>query len=164
CVLFFYFAYQHRTFTKNNIMNKEVWQSILSLESQEYVKNLFKKIFDNDLSTVRAKEINSSVKQAREYFRNADNASFSVRPLLVYYGISSLSRALTLLMTKRGGEEILKAGHGLTTENWSNELSGDLNIALKKIGDLKVRTKSGLFSDFINGTGNIMTFHVNSSG
>jgi YaaC-like protein len=145
-------------------MNKEVWQSLLSLESQEFVKNLFNRIFKNNLNTRRAKEINSSAKQAREYFRNASNSSFSVRPLLVFYGVSSLSRALTLLMTKNGGEEGLTAGHGLTTENWSNELSGNLNTALKKIGNLKVKTTSGLFTDFINGTGNIMTFHIRSSG
>ncbi|WCO03622.1 YaaC family protein [Psychroserpens ponticola] len=145
-------------------MNKEVWQSLLSLESQEYVKNIYKKIFDNTLNTRRAKEINSSAKQAREYFRNANNASFSVRPLLVFYGVSSLSRALTLFMKQRGGEEGLTAGHGLTTESWSNELSGDLNLTLKKIGDLKVKTTAGLFTDFINTTENIMSFHISSSG
>ena len=145
-------------------MNNEIWQKLLSLESQEVVKNMFVKIHDNELNTKRAKEINSSAKQAREYFRNASTSSFSVKPLLVFYGVSSLSRSLTLLLKKRGGEEGLTAGHGITTEDWSNELSGDLSTALKKIGDLKVKTTSGLFTDFINETDNIMIFHVRSSG
>lgn len=147
-----------------NIMNIEIWQKLLSLESQEVVKSMFLKIHGNELNTKRAKEINSSAKQAREYFRNASTSSFSVRPLLVFYGVSSLSRSLTLLMKKRGGEESLTAGHGITTEDWSNELSGDLSIALKKIGDLQVKTTSGLFTEFISETNNVMNFHVNSSG
>lgn len=145
-------------------MDNEVWQKLLSLESQEVVKNMFSKIHDNELSSRRAKEINSSAKQAREYFRNASNSSFSVRPLLVFYGVSSLSRSLTLLMKKNGGEEKLTAGHGLTTEDWSSELSGDLSTALKRIGDLRVRTTSGLFMDFLHETENRMNFHVRSSG
>ena len=144
-------------------MNNEVWQKLLSLESQEVVKNLFSKIHGNVLNTRRTKEINSSAKQAREYFRNASTSSFSVRPLLVFYGVSSLARSLTLLMKKKGGEEVLIAGHGLTTENWSKELSGDLNSAIKGIGDLRVRTTSGLFTDFIRETENRMNFHVRSS-
>ncbi|WP_405201668.1 YaaC family protein [Dokdonia sp. LLG6352-1] len=145
-------------------MNIEVWQQLLSLESQEVVKKMFLKIHGNELNTKRAKEINSSAKQAREYFRNASLSSFSVRPLLVFYGVSSLSRSLTLIMKKRGGEERLTAGHGITTEDWSNELSGDLNTSLKKIGNLKVKTTSGLFTDFIKETDNIMNCHVRSSG
>lgn len=145
-------------------MNTEIWQKLLALESQEVVKSMFFKINGNQLNTRRAKEINSSAKQAREYFRNASLSSFTVRPLLVFYGVSSLSRSLTLLMKKRGGEEGLIAGHGIATEDWSNILSGDLNISLKKIGDLKVKTTSGLFTDFINETDNIMNFHVRSSG
>ncbi len=46
-------------------MNNEIWQKLLSLESQEVVKNMFLKIHDNELNTKRAKEINSSAKQAR---------------------------------------------------------------------------------------------------
>lgn len=145
-------------------MNKEIWQSLISLENQEYVKSVYHKSFNKSLNSRRAKEINSSAKQAREYFRNANNSTFSVRPLLVFYGVTCLSRSLTLLMTKNGGEESLTAGHGLTTDNWSTELSGNLSSALKNIGNLKVKTTSGLFTDFINGTENIMNFHVRSSG
>lgn len=144
-------------------MNSEVWQKLLSLESQEVVKNLFSKMHKNKLNTRRAKEINSSAKQAREYFRNASNSDFSVKPLLSFYGISSLSRSLILLMNKNGGEERLSVGHGLATEGWSRILAGDLNKALEGIGELKIRTTSGLFTDFIRETENRMNFHVNSS-
>jgi len=145
-------------------MDNEIWQKLLSLESQEVVKNMFLKIHGNELNTRRAKEIISSAKQAREYFRNASTSSFSVRPLLVFYGVSSLSKSLTLLMKRNGGEEVLTPAHGLTTEDWSSVLSGDINTALKNIGDLKIKTTSGLFTDFIRETENIMTFHINSSG
>lgn len=106
-------------------MDQEIGQKFLSLESQKLVKEMFLNIDGHELNTRRASEINSSAKQAREYFVNAGTSSFSVRPLLAFYGVSSLSRSLTLLLKKKGGEESLTAGHGLTTESWSTDLSGN---------------------------------------
>jgi hypothetical protein len=45
--------------------------------------------------------------QAREFFRNSDAAANSVKPLLTFYGVASLVRALTLLLRRDGGEECL---------------------------------------------------------
>lgn len=144
-------------------MDQEVWQQLLSLESQEVVKKMFKTIHGNDLNTRRANEINSAARQAREYFRNVSNSSFSVRPLLAFYGVSSLTRSLALLVKKNGGEESLTAGHGLNTVDWSTQLSGEINITIKNLSNLKVKSSSGLFMDFLRATENIMCFHVNSS-
>ena len=73
--------------------NQEVKQQLLQLENRDVVKKWFKKIHNRELSTLRAKEINAAAKQSAEYFRNAENASYSVRPLLTYYGVYTLSRA-----------------------------------------------------------------------
>ena len=64
------------------------------------------------------------------YFRNADNSDHSVRPLLTFYGVTCLSRALLLLLKTDGGEEGLNAGHGIETVGWGDVMSGDTAAAL----------------------------------
>jgi hypothetical protein len=145
-------------------MNVTIWHKLLSLESRDVVSQWFLKLHRNELSARRAKEIIASARQAREFFTSASNASHAVRPLLAFYGVASLSRALALLFRKNGGEEGLTKGHGLETVTWSKSLSGDLNQALVSIGGLRVRSCSGLFSDLIVETKNRMAMHVNSSG
>jgi len=144
-------------------MNQEIWQQLLSLESQDMVKKWFNCIHGHDLNSRRANEINSAAKQAREYFRNADSSSYSVRPLLTFYGVASLGRSLSLLLRKSGGEEGLAGGHGITINNWNSILSGDLGLALKKLESLEVCTCSGLFNDLLNATSNRMSIHVRSA-
>lgn len=75
-------------------MDKEIWQQLLSLEDRDVTQQWFSKLHGRKLNVRRAKEINAAAKQAREYFRNASNSNYSVRPLLTYYGVASLSRAL----------------------------------------------------------------------
>ncbi len=49
-------------------MENEVWQQLLSLESRDIVQQWYMQINHKELNMRRAKEINSSSKQAREYF------------------------------------------------------------------------------------------------
>lgn len=145
--------------------NQEVKQQLLQLENRDIVKRWFKKIHNRELNTSRAKEINAAAKQSAEYFRNAENASYSVRPLFTYYGVYALSRALVLLFKKQGGENTLKEGHGLGTENWSNILVGDdTSSRLGDIGRLRVKSSKGLFTDLMKETDNHITIHINSAG
>lgn len=144
-------------------MNNEIWQQLLSLENRDITQKWFNQIHGRELNLRRSTEINAASKQAREYFRNASNASNTVRPLLTFYGVASLSRALLLLLRCNGGEETLKAGHGLMTVDWANTLSGDLTKGISSLGDLKVATCSGLFSDFLNETENRISIHIDSS-
>lgn len=132
------------------------------MESRDITQQWFNRIHSRKLNSRRAKEINASAKQAREFFRNAANSNYSVRPLLTFYGVASLSRALLLLLKRNGGEEGLTAGHGLETVGWRGILSGDMASGLKRIGELKIRTRAGLFSDFVKNTNNRMSIHVNS--
>ena len=78
-------------------MNKlKINQQLLQLESREIVKRWFNIIHGRELNDLRIKEINAAAKQSREFFRNAEIASYTVRPLLTFYGISTLSKALIL--------------------------------------------------------------------
>jgi hypothetical protein len=65
-------------------------------------------------------------------------------------------------MKVSGGEGSLTAGHGLETVGWGAVLSGETADGLKKLGELKLRTRAGLFSDFVRHTNNRISIHVNS--
>lgn len=144
-------------------MNHEIWQQLLSLESMDLCREWFLKIHGRELNARRATEINSAAKQAREYFTNANAANNSVRPLLTFYGVASLSRSLLLLLRRDGGEETLAGGHGLHTVDWSQQLSGDPAKGLALLPQLKIQTCSGLFSDFIESTRNRISIHASTS-
>ncbi len=145
-------------------MNQEIWQQLLSLESRDITQQLFARIHSRELNARRAREINAAAKQAREYFRNVSNSNYTVRPLLTFYGVASLSRALLLLLKTEGGEEGLTVGHGIETVGWGDVMSGDTAAGLTRLGDLKIRRRSGLFSDFVTHTNNRVSIHVNSAG
>ena len=143
-------------------MNQEIWQQLLSLESRDITQQRFSQIYSRELNARRAREINAAAKQAREYFINASSSDYTVRPLLTFYGVASLSRALLLLLKVKGGEEGLTAGHGLETVGWGDVMSGDIASGLTRLGDLKIRTRAGLFSDFVTYTKNRVSIHVSS--
>ena len=109
-------------------MNQEIWQQLLSLENRDVTQQRFERIHSRELNARRAREINAAAKQAREYFRNANNANYSVRPLLTFYGVACLSRALLLLLKVDGGEEGLTASHGLETAYRCSPISTLLKV------------------------------------
>ena len=103
------------------------------------------------------------MRQAREYFKNAETSDLSVRPLLTFYGIACLGRTLLLLMKKNGGEETIAPAHGLEAVGWSEVMSGDLSKSLKDLGNLTVRIRRGLFSEFLIRSKNTTLRHWRSS-
>ena len=148
----------------NELPNPDIWQRLLSLESRDIVQRWFVKTHSRQLSARRAREINASARQAREFFRNANNSYYSVRPLLTFYGVACLSRALLLFLKVDGGEEGLSNGHGLETVRWGNVMSGNTASALGRLGELRIRRRGGLFSDFMKYTENRISIHINSAG
>ena len=66
-------------------------------------------------------------------------------------------------MKPKGGEEGLTAGHGLETSGWRNVMNGSASEDLKKLGDLKIIRRSGLFSDFLVHVRNATLLHQNSA-
>ncbi len=139
------------------------WQRLIGLESRDTVTAWHGKLTKRELSARRTKEITSAAKQAREFFRNAFAADYSVRPLLAFYGVASLSRALALLLRRNGGEETLPRSHGLSAVNWSGVMSGDLSPGLSALGSLEIGTTAGLFASFLEETRNTLCVHVRSS-
>lgn len=144
-------------------MNSETWQQLLSLESRDIVSDWFFKLHGRALNAQRAGEIIAAARQGREFFRTASLSSNVVRPLLTYYGVRSLSLAITLLFKRQGGLETLNNGHGLRTVGWSEKLSGNIHERLSEITKLEVVSCAGLFGDLISSIGNGNCFHVRSS-
>jgi hypothetical protein len=144
-------------------MQQDVWQFLLSLENRDTIARWFQKIHSREINARRAKEIMASAKQAREYFRNSDRSDNSVRPLLTFYGVAGISRALTLLLRRTGGEESLARSHGLEAVSWGPHLSGEITVSLGALPDLRIRTCACLFMDFAAQTKNRLSIHVRSS-
>lgn len=135
----------------------------MSLESRDIVQKWFYAIHNKSLNTKRTIEINAAAKQAREYFNNSFSSNYSVKPLLTYYGVASLSRALILLFRSSGGEECLSQSHGLSTVNWNDIFSGQITPGLNRICELEVKTCNGLFNDLLITTKNRTSIHARSS-
>ncbi|WP_146111567.1 YaaC family protein [Defluviimonas denitrificans] len=143
-------------------MDKETWARLSRLESQDAVGRAYQILHGRNLNAARAKQIMASARQAREYFRNANSADVSVRPLLAFYGVSGLARACVLLLGKHSGEASLTPGHGLRTIEWRQALSSNLSDGLTSLAGLRVLSCRGLFSDLVFHTNNLVCCHVSS--
>ena len=66
-------------------------------------------------------------------------------------------------MKPNGGEEGLASGHGLEAFGWRNLMNGSIGTDLEKLGDLKIRRRTGPFSDFLVHTRNTTLLHQNSA-
>ena len=135
------------------------WYALREFETRDITSRSYGIRHQRDLSASKAREISSNFVQAREYFRNASEADFTVRPLLLYYGVTSLSRGLTLFLDPEKRETSLKNGHGLQVCNWGPELSRGLT----EIRNLRVRLTRGLLHDLLAATDNKFYFRHNSS-
>jgi hypothetical protein len=96
-------------------VDHETWNALQLYESTEVLKQLAKERIGFGMTSGQAMDIRSCLRQAREYFHSAGVADITVKPLLLFYGISNLSKALTMLY---GGKERsrlcnLSPSHGL---------------------------------------------------
>ncbi len=72
-------------------MNKQDWHAISRFESHDLVKAWYKETHGREPNNAKISQVNAFFSQGREYFRNAVFADLSVKPLLLYYGVLSLS-------------------------------------------------------------------------
>jgi len=139
------------------IMPSTDWNKLLEFESRDLIERYIQKNHGRKASARQVLEISSNFIQGREYFRNAQNAALTVKPLLQYYGVSALTRGLILASSPTVSEASMKPSHGLDTVNWQQSL------AKKDFGSLVVSVKKGTFSELMQATGNRAYFKHNSS-
>lgn len=136
----------------------DTWHFLREFESKDLVKRYIKKKYDFELNSAKSYEIISAFKQGRSYFESVKLADISVKPLLLYYGIVSLSRGLILILNKTARENNIKPSHGLKITNWTDIVSSG------KLEDIIVKTSNGTFRELISATNNKSYFRAGSSG
>lgn len=135
-------------------MDRKLWEPLLRFESRDYVTRHYKEKHGRSLNAKRAYEIGSCFTQGREYFASASTASDTVKPLLLYYGVASLSRGVTLLKDRTKNEESLTPRHGLSAVNWAKTLHAGISEVL----NLEVRCEKGGFTEFVTSVGNRQSY------
>ena len=136
----------------------DTWHFLREFESKDLVKRYIKEKYDFELNSAKAYEIVSAFKQGRSYFESVKVADISVKPLLLYYGIVSLSRGLILILNKETRENNIKPSHGLKITNWTDIAKTG------KLEDIIVKTSNGTFRELISATSNKSYFRAGSSG
>ncbi|MGF6847490.1 hypothetical protein QFZ51_002725 [Chitinophaga sp. W3I9] len=138
-------------------MIKKIWNNLQEFETRDLVERYIGKTYDRKASARQIIEITSNFIQGKEYFRNAADANISVKPLLLYYGVSALSRGLILACSPHISESSLKPSHGLSTNNWQEVLSR------KDFQSLSVSITQGTFNDLLVNTKNKSNFRHNTN-
>ena len=103
----------------------KIWHKLYDYESKDLIERYIEKNHNRKASKRQITEISSNFIQGREFFRNSEKANFSVKPLLLYYGVNSISRGLILLLNPHLSESSLKPSHGLDTINWRDYISNN---------------------------------------
>jgi hypothetical protein len=141
-------------YTHNNI-----WDNLHNYEACDLVKDRYQKKHGREANTQRAKEICASFAQAREYFKNSESVNDSIKSLLIYYGVLSLSRG-TIIFLNGNSEATLSQSHGLATLNWQESLSKPLNLG----GVTTKVQENGTFRELAKATNNSCLSRLNSNG
>lgn len=135
-------------------------RSIRFFESQEIVRDRYKRLHGGSLSAAKARSIALHVEQGVNFIESANRAPMSIKPLLQYYGVAALARAVTIFRDPKRHEGTLTPGHGIQVLNWTS-LGNDHSD--RGFADLKVRTTAGLFTDLSDATKGLTHFYANSS-
>jgi len=136
-------------------------RSIRFFESQEIIRLRYHKLHGRHPNAAKARSIALHVEQGVNFIEAAALAPVSIRPLLQYYGVAALARAVTIFRSIDRVESTLTPGHGLNVENW-RVLGQD--YPGRGFADLNVQIKAGLFSDLSAATDGLSYFYANSSG
>ena len=80
---------------------EDVWEILSLFQSTDIVRRWFKERHNRSLNLERATEIAACFLQGDQYFKSSQHAADVVKPLLLYYGILSLSRGIILFLDPR---------------------------------------------------------------
>jgi len=118
-----------------------VWTVFQFLESTDVLRQYAAEDVGFQMSLEQALDISSCLFQAREYYRSAREADLVIKPLLIYYGMSNLAKATTMLFggKERSALHRLPAAHGL---EFAFEFGSPVEEAACKL------SKTGTFQDF----------------
>ncbi len=136
-------------------MNNQAWQAITRFESHDLVKAWYQETHGVEPNSEKISQVNAFFTQGSAYFQNAVSADVSVKPLLLYYGVLSLSRGAILLRDHSKKEEALQKRHGLQDINWQQTLKD----GIKNVLDLQVKATNGTFRELVGACTNLHQEH-----
>lgn len=139
---------------------KQAWDGIASFEAHDIVRMRYQAAHGREPNAAAAREIAAPFIQARQYYLAAAGADRTVRPLLLYYGVVSLSRGLVLFLTRNLREASLAPSHGLSVSDWQTVLAAD-RPDISKLA--VVVNGAGSFAELLNATGNRSLIRTGSS-
>lgn len=131
-------------------MNDRDWDELSKFESRDFISSWYERKQNRSLNSAQAKAISACFVQGRNYFEASALSAQTVKPLLLYYGVLSLSRGMILLLTREKNEESLRPSHGLEILRWREILARDN----QKILDLPLRATNGTFEELAKATKN----------
>ena len=73
-------------------MSNQEWHEISRFESYDLAKSWYQQTHQRQMNATKTRQVNAFFIQGREYFKSASSSDMSVKPLLLYYGVLSLSR------------------------------------------------------------------------
>ena len=135
---------------------KDTWEILAFYESRDLLHRTYKERFgQSPICSNKIEEITYHLAQGREYFSSAKQSALLVRPLLLYYEVLALSRALILFLDTSKRERGLKHGHGVDIPNWKNVMHREpKEQSIKKLAELKLKFVKGTFTDLSQVTKN----------
>ena len=134
---------------------KDTWEILAFYESRDLLHRTYEERCGQSPSSDKVEEITYHLAQGREYFSSAKQSALLVRPLLLYYGVLALSRALILFLDYSKREWGLKHGHGVDIPNWKNVLHRESKEqSIDKLAELKLKFVKGTFTDLSQATKN----------
>jgi hypothetical protein len=108
-------------------------------ESKVLVSSEYLRIHNREANASKVSSIVMSIKQGRELFESSARTDYMTRPIELYYGMSSFSRAMTLMADTSLSESALEQSHGLKLTNLPTAANSS-----KDVMDIKI--------EFINGS------------
>ena len=134
---------------------KDTWEILGFYESRDLLHRTYEERFGQSPRSNKVEEITYHLAQGREYFSSAKQSALLVRPLLLYYGVLALSRALILFLDTSKRERGLKHGHGVDIPNWKDVLHRECKEqSINKLAELKLKFVKGTFTDLSQATKN----------
>ena len=121
------------------------WKEASYFESTDYVIEFSKRRIGRTYSREKANEISLAYRQGRNYFEQASLSEYTIKPLLIYYGALSLSRALMLVIDPMKREASLSSTHGL---KWISHTHYSKGNAVNMLG-LQLKITQGTFLELI---------------
>jgi hypothetical protein len=129
---------------------RDIWSQLTVYESAELVKKILLKRFGKRPVEHRPLEVAAYVSQGRQYFEAAQRSEPLIKPLVLYYGVLSLSRAVILCSEVGLRHDALVSRHGVTTERWGSMLGDDV----RSLPQVPLRPTMGTFLQLADATGN----------